>query len=219
LLAARERLPALIRVHPYLTLGQLKLSKSTGTHIDPAHLASTYGTDVLRWWLARDVGEIADTDFTVERLVTRANEDLAGGIGNAISRIVSLIHRHRDGTPPDPDGTPLEAVATLPERTRELLHSFELRQAAQAIVDAVSILNQDLEQTSPWKLAKDPKAAEQLDRVLSRQIATARVIVEAVAPITPSLAARAQKLLRADPRLPPLEPLVQRLELVDSPQS
>jgi methionyl-tRNA synthetase len=216
LLAAGEALPTHIRVHPYLTLSQLKLSKSTGTRIDPTHVATTYGTDVLRWWFCRDVPETADTDFTIERLVTRANEDLAGGVGNVFNRIVSLVHRHRNGTPPDPDAAPLDAVAGLPTRTRELLRSFELRQATQAIVDAVSVLNHDLEGTKPWKLAKDPTTEQELDLVLSRQIATARVIAEALTPITPSLATRATRQLTADPNLPALEPLVQRLELPQS---
>ncbi len=212
LLAAAEPLPTHIRVHPYLTLGQLKLSKSTGTRVDPTHVAATYGTDVLRWWFCRDVAATADTDFTVERLITRANEDLAGGVGNVISRIVSLIHRHRGGTPPDPNASPLDAVAGLPERTRRLLREFDLRQAAQAIVDALTALNQHLEQTTPWKLAKDPTAAGLLDATLSEQLATARVIVDALAPITPSLADRARRQLTGNPALPALEPLIQRID-------
>ena len=215
LLAAGEPLPTHIRVHPYLTLGQLKLSKSTGTRVDPTHIASTYGTDVLRWWFCRDVAETADTDFTIERLVNRANEDLAGGIGNLTSRIVSLIHRHRNGTPPDPDAAPLPAVAGLPERTRELLRSFELREAARLIVDAVGVLNQHLEETAPWKLAKDPTAAQELDAVLSQQLATARIIVDALPPIAPSLAERARRQLTGHPRLPALEPLIRRLETAE----
>ncbi|MCP5028708.1 MAG: methionine--tRNA ligase [Actinomycetia bacterium] len=219
LLAAGERLPTHIRVHPYLTLGQLKLSKSTGTRVDPTHVVSTYGTDALRWWFCRDVAETTDTDFTVERLVNRANEDLAGGIGNVISRIVSLVHRYRHGTPPDPRAAPLETVAGLPERTRRLLRSFELRQAAQAIVDAVGDLNQHLEQTAPWNLAKDPEASRELDAVLSQQIATARAIADALTPITPALADRARRQLTADPALPPLEPLIQRLEAAEEPRA
>jgi methionyl-tRNA synthetase len=215
LLAAGEPLPTHIRVHPYLTLGQLKLSKSSGTHVDPTHIASTYGTDVLRWWFCRDVAETTDTDFTVDRLVKRANEDLAGGVGNIINRIVSLVHRHRNGTPPDPEAAPLGAVADLPARTRLLLRSFELRQAAQAIVDAVSALNQNLEETAPWKLAKDPTSARELDGILSRQLATARVIVDALEPITPSLAARARTQLATTPALPALEPLIGRLEAAE----
>jgi methionyl-tRNA synthetase len=212
LLAAGEPLPTHIRVHPYLTLGQLKLSKSTGTRVDPTHITSAYGSDVLRWWFCRDVAETADTDFTVERLVKRANEDLAGGVGNIISRIVSLLHRHRNGLPPDPEAAPLAAVADLPARTRLLLRSFELRQAAQAIVDAVSALNQHLEETAPWKLAKDPTAARELDAVLSQQLATARVIVDALEPITPSLVQRARAQLTTTPALPALTPLIRRLE-------
>ena len=216
LLAAGEPLPTHIRVHPYLTLGQLKLSKSTGTRVDPTHIVSIYGTDVLRWWFCRDVAETADTDFTVERLVKRANEDLAGGIGNITSRIVSLVHRHRNGTPPDPEAAPLDAVADLPARTRLLLRAFELRQAAQAIVDAVSALNQHLEETAPWNLAKDPTAARELDAVLSQQLATARVIVSALDPITPSLAQRARTQLTAAPTLPALEHLIGRLEAAET---
>jgi methionyl-tRNA synthetase len=188
------------------------LSKSTGTRVDPTYVASTYGTDTLRWWFCRDVAETADTDFTIERLINRANADLAGGVGNVTSRIVSLVHRHRNGTPPDPDAAPLEAVAGLPERTRELLRSFELREAAQAIVDAVGALNQYLEETAPWKLAKDRTAARELDAVLSKQLATARLIADALAPIAPSLAERARIQLTAHPTLPAPEPLIRRLE-------
>lgn len=211
LLAAGEPPPTHIRVHPYLTLGQLKLSKSTGTRIDPSDIALTYGADVLRWWFCRDIAETADTDFTVERLISRANADLAGGIGNVISRIVSLVHRHRRGAAPDPDAGPIAEVADLPERTRELLRSFELRQAAQAIVDAVSVLNEHLERTAPWKLAKDPTKAGELDAVLSQQLATARVLAEALAPIAPSLAEQARRQLTANPTLPQLKPLILRL--------
>lgn len=217
LLAAGQPIPTQIRVHPYLTLGQLKLSKSTGTRVDPTHVTSTYGADVLRWWFCRDVAETADTDFTIERLVNRANEDLAGGVGNVISRIVSLVHRHRLGTLPDPDAAPLEAVADLPERTRQLIGSFQLRQAAQAIVDAVGVLNQHLEETAPWSLAKEPAAASELDNVLSTQVATARIIAHALAPITPDLADRARRQLTAEPALPPHKPLIARRELVQGP--
>jgi len=217
LLAAGEPLPTHIRVHPYLTLRQLKLSKSTGTSVDPRHVTETYGTDVLRWWFCRDVAENADTDFTIERLLNRANEDLAGGVGNVISRIVSLLHRHRGGTPPVPGTAPLEALADLPARTLQLIGSFELRQAAQAIVDAVGVLNQNLEETTPWSLAKDPAAGNELDRILSTQLATARVIAEALAPITPELSDRARRQLTAEPVLPPQEPLIARLELDQAP--
>jgi methionyl-tRNA synthetase len=60
-------------------------------------LSDSYGADAVRWWLLRDVPRVGDTDFTVTKLVTRANEDLANGIGNLVSRVVSLVHSYRDG--------------------------------------------------------------------------------------------------------------------------
>ncbi len=101
LLSAGEPLPTEIFVHDYLTIDGRKISKSAvggaANTNDPVALASTYGADALRWWLLRDVPREGDTDFTVGKLVTRANEDLANGLGNLVNRVVSLVHSYRNG--------------------------------------------------------------------------------------------------------------------------
>ena len=66
---------------------------------------------------------IGDADFTVERLVARANDDLASGLGNLVNRVTTMVHRYRDGVVPaagdlatGPDlaaGGPLAAVTEL----------------------------------------------------------------------------------------------------------
>jgi methionyl-tRNA synthetase len=118
LLSAGEPLPTEIFVHDYLTIDGRKISKSAAGSAaagndaataananDPVALAGTYGVDALRWWLLRDVPRVGDTDFTVDKLVTRANDDLANGLGNLVNRVVSLVHSYRNGvvrpcTPP-----------------------------------------------------------------------------------------------------------------------
>ena len=112
LLSAGQPLPTEVFVHDYLTADGGKISKSapTGTpdSTDPARLSHRYGPDAVRWWLLRDVPRAGDTDFTVAKLITRANEDLANGLGNLISRVVSLAHSYRDGAVRPcrrPDGT------------------------------------------------------------------------------------------------------------------
>ena len=99
LLSAGEPLPTEIFVHDYLTVDGAKISKSAGTAAssDPVQLTGTYGTDAVRWWLLRDVPRTGDVDFSTDRLVARANEDLANGLGNLISRVLTLVHSSRAG--------------------------------------------------------------------------------------------------------------------------
>ena len=73
----------------------------------------------MRWWLLREVPPGADADFTVARLVARANDELANGFGNLVNRVVSLIHRYRGGHVPAatasaPDAAALEAAIATP---------------------------------------------------------------------------------------------------------
>jgi methionyl-tRNA synthetase len=100
LLSANEPLPTDIYVHGYLTAGGRKISKSSGISPDPAALARSHGADALRWWLLREVPRVGDADFTDGRLVNRANDELANGLGNLVNRVVALVHRYRDGRVP-----------------------------------------------------------------------------------------------------------------------
>jgi methionyl-tRNA synthetase len=113
LLSAGEPLPTEIFVHDYLTIDGRKISKSSKSSAggaadsnDPVALAGRYGADALRWWLLREVPRVGDTDFTVDKLIARANEDLANGLGNLINRVVTLAHSDRNGVV-RPCGRPL----------------------------------------------------------------------------------------------------------------
>jgi methionyl-tRNA synthetase len=80
-LSAQQSLPTDILVHDYLTIDGRKISKSGGTAVDPALLTRQYGADAVRWWLLREVPCVGDADFTPDRLVSRANDELANGAG------------------------------------------------------------------------------------------------------------------------------------------
>jgi methionyl-tRNA synthetase len=217
LASAGQPAPTRIQVHPYLTLGGNKLSKSTGNTIDPVSLASQFGTDALRWWFARDVAPVADSDFAIERLVARANEDLANGLGNATNRIVTLVHRYRDGLVPSVEVGPLEAVLNLERTVNAYLADFDLRNAAQAIVDAVGTLNRELETTKPWLLGRDEgldsQARVQLDTLLAQFVRSARLLAPAVEPLIPGISKRLKQQLGRSNRLPEPDPVFARIDV------
>jgi methionyl-tRNA synthetase len=214
LASAGQRLPTRIRVHPYLTVGGAKLAKSTGDVVDPNAIVEAYGTDALRWWFARDVGSVSDTDFTPARLVARANEDLANGLGNLVNRIVSLVHRYRGGeVPPGETGTDAE-LRELETKVAKAVADFDLRTGTRFVCDAVATLNREIEGARPWALAKEvgPQAVSRLDSLFARYVAGARAIASAVAPFVPSLSSQLLEQLGSSSRLPAPHPVFVRIE-------
>jgi methionyl-tRNA synthetase len=214
LASAGQRLPTRIQVHPYLTVGGAKLAKSTGDVVDPSAIVDAYGTDALRWWFAREVGAIADTDFTPARLVARANEDLANGLGNLVNRVVSLVHRCRGGeVPPGEIETDAE-LRELKARVGRAIADFDLRAGTRLVCDAVAILNREIEGARPWAIAKEvrPQAVSRLDSLLARYIAGARAIAGAAAPFVPGLSSQLLEQLGSSSRVPAPHPVFVRIE-------
>ncbi|MFC7548161.1 methionine--tRNA ligase [Plantactinospora sp. GCM10030261] len=166
LLSAGLPLPTDVLVHDYLTVDGRKISKSSGTAVDPVALVERYGVDAVRWWLLREVPRVGDADFTVARLVDRANDDLAGGVGNLVNRVVAMLHRYRAGRPvpwsepADPVAGPLRAAcAAAPDAVDAALADVDFRRATAAVWAIVEQANRYVEQTRPWELARAERAA------------------------------------------------------------
>jgi methionyl-tRNA synthetase len=241
LLSAGEPLPTDILVHDYLTTDGRKISKSGGGTPDPVALVRQFGTDSVRWWLLREVPRVGDADFTVARLIARANADLAGGLGNLVSRTVAMVHRYRGGVVPgdvvpcegadlggaDPGGGEgwagdpgagrlLAACEQAPGLVDVALGGFDFRAAADAIWDIVDAANRYIEDVRPWQLARshrNPEAAR-LDAALALLVHACRCLAGQLAPFVPDTAARvAAQCTPAGPlgRLPEAEPVFPRL--------
>jgi methionyl-tRNA synthetase len=190
LASAGEPAPTRVHVHPYLSQEGAKLSKSSGHALGPNEVVERYGIDALRWWFARDVHPSVDTDFSEDRLVAVANEDLAGGVGNLVNRVVTLVHRYRDGIVPALDAPPVAASAGLASRVFDALADLDPRLGTLLVAEAVRAVNKDLEATTPWALAKDASRADEFDALLVRYMRSVAEVVGAIAPIVPGLAER-----------------------------
>ena len=233
LLSAGLPLPTAIYVHDYLTIGGAKISKSAAgpaaRAAGPAALAAAYGPDAVRWWLLREVPRTGDADFTPERLVARANEDLANGLGNLVSRVTSMVHRYRDGVVPATGdlaagGTPAAAAelaaacGRLPAETAAALARPDFRAATAALASVIGQANRCIEDTAPWRLARaetagDPVAAGQLDAVLAALTGACRTLAAELAPFLPGLSAKVAAACDGSPgRLPAPEPVYPRLD-------
>ncbi len=210
LLSAGLPLPTDILVHDYLTVDGHKISKSARTSVDPVALVGDFGTDAVRWWLLRDVPRVGDADFTVPRLLTRADDDLAGGVGNLVHRVVTMVHKY--GVVPSDDPGELEDACTrASQRAGAALEDFDFRRATGAVLGIVEEANRYIERVRPWELAKTGRPAD-VQSALGTLLYACRALGAELGPFVPDLAARVTKQCTAvDGALPAPRPLIKRL--------
>jgi methionyl-tRNA synthetase len=229
LLSSGQPLPTALFVHDYLTAGGRKISKSGSgpAGLEPAGLAAAYGADAVRWWLLREVPRTGDADFTAGRLIARADDELANGLGNLVNRVVAMTGRYRDGRVPGVAGGPGARPAAGPGGERlaaacleanaaagAALEDFDFRRATAAVWRIVDEANAYVNRARPWELARAGRDGNgQLDAVLAQLAQACSVLGRELAPFLPDLAARVadQCTPGADGRLPPPRPVFRRL--------
>ena len=90
LLSAGLPLPKKVLVHGFINIEGEKMSKSLGSVVNPFELVDKYGADTVRYYLLREVPSNEDGNFSYERLEERYVSDLANGLGNFASRVLTL---------------------------------------------------------------------------------------------------------------------------------
>ena len=232
LLSSGQPLPTDIVVHDYLTAGGRKISKSSGSAADPVALAAEYGPDAVRWWLLREVPRVGDADFTVERMIARADDELANGFGNLVNRVVAMIHRYRGGRVPAArvvaaGGEALEvAVRQAGGLIAAALADFDFRQATAAVWAIADEANRFINRTRPWELARAERArsseltraerdgedGQGLNAVLGALFEACTALGRELAPFLPDAAARiVGQCTPRDGLLPAASPVFRRL--------
>ncbi len=196
LMAAEIELPKHVFVHGYLLMEGEKMSKSLGNVLDPFAVIERFGADALRFYLLREVQFGADGSVSTTSFEQRYESELANELGNLASRTIAMIERYRDGALSSGAIDPaLQAdFSGLRELVCAQLDRAELTLALDEIWQRVRRLNRYVEEQSPWRLAKDDSAAQELDRVL-RGLAEGLRTVGVL--LWPYLPASAERLLAA----------------------
>ncbi len=195
LLSAGQPLPTAIFVHDYVSVGGRKLSKSSGGGADPAALVERLGPDSVRWWLLREPRPSRDVDFREDRLVARANAELANGLGNLVNRTVSLTTRYGRGTreaAPGREAARLQAaLASLEDDVDGGLARFDFGAATDALWRVVAEANRLATLARPWQLGPGPCR----DAIVGLLDVACRRVAAELEPFLPDGAARITALL------------------------
>jgi methionyl-tRNA synthetase len=199
LMAAGLDVPQHVFVHGYLLMDGEKMSKSLGNVLDPFAVMDRFGTDALRFYCFRDVSFGQDGSVSTTQFEQRYESELANELGNLASRTTTMLASYRDGAVPDValDPVLVAAFAGVGDQVAALLDRAEITQALEAIWERVRRLNAYVAETEPWKLAKDPGRAADLDRALASMIEGVRVVAVLLAPYLPETVDKLQAALGA----------------------
>ena len=172
------------------------MSKSLGNFIDLEQLQTyteTYGSDALRYFLATQ-GPLGatDSDFSRSQFHETYTADLVNTLGNCASRTSAMIGKYCDGLCPTDTGECaggdvewIEFTTSQTESSMAAMDEFDLSgsiAAAMAIVRRVDVFIND---TQPFKLAKDPEASAMVGNILyqcAEAIRIASCLLEATMP-------------------------------------
>ncbi|MBX3237363.1 MAG: methionine--tRNA ligase [Nitrospiraceae bacterium] len=196
LMALELPLPRTIFAHGWWTVDGEKMSKSRGNVVDPNKMVEQFGVDAFRYFLLREVPFGQDGDFSQTAMVTSINSDLANGIGNLLSRTLTMIERFAKGVIPEP-GVPAlpeiearltEAARTLPEQLERGFAALAFRENLQAIWGLIGLCDEYIDKAAPWQLAKMPDDEPRLRTVLNTAARALRLLAVLINPIMPQTA-------------------------------
>jgi methionyl-tRNA synthetase len=183
-------LPKQLLAHGWWQKDGAKISKSTGNIVDPIAVIAEWGLDAFRFYVLRELDIGPDGNWTDAGFKARYQAELANGLGNLINRSLSMLKRYRNGVVTAKHGELEKDVLEATNSTLASLKENELQTALEWIWRLITRANQYVDQTAPFKLAKDPAQAKRLDEVLYNLAETCRVLAVLLWPFLPGTATR-----------------------------
>ena len=223
LLAASLPLPKAITAHGWLLFEESKMSKSRGNIVRTETILDAFGTlkpkpidlpgavlsdeywkkeqdlfasDVLRYFLLREIPFGQDGSFSFDALVQRYNSDLANGYGNLVSRTLNMINQFCDGEISELEDTEYPSdfsdtwklILTAVESPEKLDFADQLN----FLLRKIAALDGLLTSRAPWKLVKSgrPEDIATVKSQLSRVADAIRIITAQLYSVMPYATAK-----------------------------
>jgi len=196
------RLPTAVHCHGFLTVNGQKMSKSRGTFITARTWLDYFPAEALRYYFAAKLGSgIDDLDLNLEDFQQRVNADLVGKLVNIPSRTVGFLHKFFGGelaaTLPAPEL--FNRACALVPRVQAQYEGREYGSAVREIMALADEANAWIQDHAPWTLAKDPERLAEVQGVCTQALNLYRVLIGALKPVLPQLAAASETLLECAP--------------------
>ncbi len=204
LMALDEPLPKQVFGHPWLLMNSGKMSKSKGNVIYVDDLADFFGVDAVRYYVLHEMPYENDGNATWELVAERVNSDLANTLGNLVNRTISMSNKYFGGVvshrgavdealDKDLEATAVGAYGKVVEKMADL-------KVADALTEIFALFkrcNKYIDETEPWKLAKDETKQDRLSTVLYNLVESICIGASLLEPYMPKTAEKIAGQLNA----------------------
>lgn len=191
--------PKKVYSHGFFTLNGSKMSKTLGNVISPQELVDKFGVDAARYLTVTLIPFGPDGDISWSGLILKYNVDLANNLGNLVSRTIKMAEKYFYLKVPQCEPN-LElvkkAAKILDESFTPALNNLHFHKAAEALQNAVTLVNQQIENDAPWKLAKTEP--EKLPACIYSYLQAADLIVMYLLPFMPELSEKIWNICGAE---------------------
>jgi methionyl-tRNA synthetase len=186
LMSAGVQVQDSVWAHGFMTMGGGKISKSSGVSFTLEEAVERHGPEALRYYLLREIPWDGDGNFSWERFDERYNAELANDLGNLANRVLSMVEKYREGHIAKAARTELDAAAdrALAEY-REAMEANLLHEGAAAAMRLVAEANAFIGRNAPWKMAKEPGRAAELDDALASLVRALGLTATMLSPYMP----------------------------------
>ena len=181
-----------IVIHGFLNISGQKMSKSLGNVISPKEMVEKFGQEASRVIMA-GVNQFEDTDVSMDGFILAYNSNLANGLGNLVSRIMTLAQDH------------LKTPAQIAEHEDMseffyILDKFEIKNALEFIWRKVGNLDKKIQDSKPWE-SKDQK-------IISELVTELYSIARMLNPFMPETSAKIKELVKTNKKRENLFPRI-----------
>ena len=184
-------LPKQVFGHPWLLVGDGKMSKSKGNVIYADDLVNEFGVDAIRYYLLHEIPYQQDGSLTYDLLIERINSDLANVLGNLVNRTISMVNKYFDGKASNKnvldtyDNELISMIQNLDSKIEKKMDNLEIGASLDEIFDVLRRSNKYIDEAEPWVLAKDESKKDRLETVLYNLLEAIRVCGIFLSPYLP----------------------------------
>lgn len=181
LMALDLPLPKQVFGHPWLLVGDGKMSKSKGNTIYAEDLVHYFGVDAVRYFALHEMPFAQDGTITWDLMIERVNSDLANVLGNLVNRTISMTNKYFGGLVENTnvsgefDDELIKLAIETPKIVEQKMNDLRVSDAISAIFDLLRRCNKYVDETTPWVLSKDEAQHARLKTVLYNLLESIRI--------------------------------------------